>query len=266
MQMNSSKNKSLVSLSLVIAFISLFFYAYEDGITGKTLKSSEPGCTCHSETQSSQVNVSIEGPDVLSPGETATYLIRITGGPLTRGGTNIAASSGVLQPGNGLQKIGSELTHTMPKEPQSGEVIFEFNYTAPALQGMITIYANGNSVNFSGTEFGDSWNFAENKIVNVEAIADINDPISEHAYYLEQNYPNPFNPSTNIMFSLKQSEYVSLAVYDMLGNIVKILIDDLKSAGTYNVNFIGDGLSSGIYYYTLKTENFTSTKKMLLVK
>lgn len=86
-------------------------------------------------------------------------------------------------------------------------------------------------------------------------------------YELSQNYPNPFNPTTNINFSIPKSERVSLKVYDVLGNETASLVNnEFISAGKYKIDFNGAGLSSGIYYYTIKTESFIDTKKMILVK
>lgn len=96
-------------------------------------------------------------------------------------------------------------------------------------------------------------------ITNISSIVD--------SYELSQNYPNPFNPNTNINFSIPKSERVSLKVYDVLGNEVASLVNnELISAGKYRVDFNGSGLSSGIYYYSIKTESFIDTKKMILVK
>jgi len=87
------------------------------------------------------------------------------------------------------------------------------------------------------------------------------------SYSLSQNYPNPFNPSTNINFSILNSGTVSLKVFDILGNEISTIVNNEKlTAGTYKVDFNGSFLASGIYYYTLKTENFINTKKMLLIK
>jgi hypothetical protein len=85
-------------------------------------------------------------------------------------------------------------------------------------------------------------------------------------YQLDQNYPNPFNPTTNINYSLRDEQNVTLSVYDMLGRKVATLVNGVKQAGNYSVTFDASQLSSGIYYYTLKAGNFTSTKKMMLVK
>jgi len=85
-------------------------------------------------------------------------------------------------------------------------------------------------------------------------------------FALEQNYPNPFNPSTMISYSIPQNSFVTLKVYDVLGNEVSTLVNETKEVGTYAVRFDASGLSNGIYLYTIKANNFTSTKKMILIK
>lgn len=86
------------------------------------------------------------------------------------------------------------------------------------------------------------------------------------SFSLEQNYPNPFNPSTTICFTLNQSGYTSLTIYNVLGERVASLVNGSLTAGTYNYEWNAVNLSSGIYYYTLQTKSFSETKKMLLVK
>lgn len=88
-------------------------------------------------------------------------------------------------------------------------------------------------------------------------------------YNLGQNYPNPYNPVTKINFSVPKATRVSLKVYDILGNEVADLIPyKIAQAGSYAVDFDASSfrLSSGIYYYTLRADDFVSTKKMILVK
>ncbi|MCB9250036.1 MAG: T9SS type A sorting domain-containing protein [Ignavibacteriales bacterium] len=83
-----------------------------------------------------------------------------------------------------------------------------------------------------------------------------------YEFALGQNYPNPFNPSTTIEFSIPKTSFVSLKVYDILGREVSNLISELKNAGNYNINFNADNfLSSGLYFYQLKVDNFIETKK-----
>ncbi len=84
-------------------------------------------------------------------------------------------------------------------------------------------------------------------------------------FKLYQNYPNPFNPVTNIKFDLPEASEVNFKVYDLLGRLVYEL-NEYKSAGTYDVQFDGSNLSSGIYYYRIETENSSESKKMILLK
>jgi len=95
-----------------------------------------------------------------------------------------------------------------------------------------------------------------------------------YKFILEQNYPNPFNPSTIIKYSIpsviasgaKQSQLVTLKVYDVLGNEVAILVNEEKASGSYEVNFKASNLSSGVYLYKIQTGSFIETKKMILMK
>ena len=86
------------------------------------------------------------------------------------------------------------------------------------------------------------------------------------AFNLEQNYPNPFNPKTNIGFRIPDFGFVSLKVYDILGNSVATLMNDYVSAGDYKVEFNSSELPSGIYFYQLKSGNYLETKKMVVLK
>ncbi|MBU0528463.1 T9SS type A sorting domain-containing protein [bacterium] len=92
------------------------------------------------------------------------------------------------------------------------------------------------------------------------------DGIVVNEFNLEQNYPNPFNPSTKIKYTLAERSNVTLKVYDVLGNKVAELVNTDQAAGSYNVNFDASNLASGLYIYTLNTGNFTSSKKMMLLK
>ena len=85
-------------------------------------------------------------------------------------------------------------------------------------------------------------------------------------FSLSQNYPNPFNPATKINFSIPNSEHVSLRVYDILGREVRVLVNENLSFGEYEVDFDAKGLSSGMYYYSLRAGEYVSVKKMVLVK
>ena len=85
-------------------------------------------------------------------------------------------------------------------------------------------------------------------------------------FSLGQNYPNPFNPVTNIKFSIPKADYVRLRVYDSRGSEVAVLLNKNMPKGEYTYEFDASNLPSGVYFYSLKTEKFTSTKKMILIK
>ena len=83
---------------------------------------------------------------------------------------------------------------------------------------------------------------------------------------LEQNYPNPFNPSTTIKYQVPKAGYVSLKIYDILGREVLTLVNENKIAGYYETRFNAVRFPSGVYIYELRSDEFTSVRKMMLVK
>ena len=106
-------------------------------------------------------------------------------------------------------------------------------------------------------DFDGNFTYLDN--IEVEVFAPL-------VFSLEQNYPNPFNPSTSINYSIPANGFITLKVYDVLGNEVAILVSDEKSAGNHVVSFDAVNLSSGLYFYTLQSGSFTETKKMVLLK
>jgi len=85
-------------------------------------------------------------------------------------------------------------------------------------------------------------------------------------FELSQNYPNPFNPTTNIKFNLPKSEFVTLKIFDIIGNEVATIVNEQKSAGSFTIKFDASNLTSGIYLYQLQAGSFREIKKMMLVK
>ncbi len=96
-----------------------------------------------------------------------------------------------------------------------------------------------------------------------EVTADIATPAE---FALEQNYPNPFNPSTVIKYAVPQDGMVTLSIYNVLGQKVSTLVNQVQKAGRYDVTFDAGGLSTGIYFYKIESGNFSSVKKMMLIK
>ena len=83
---------------------------------------------------------------------------------------------------------------------------------------------------------------------------------------LSNAYPNPWNPTTTIRYQLPINILVTIKVFDALGKEITTLVNEIKPAGHYDVTFNGKGLSSGVYYYQMKSGSFTETKKIILVK
>jgi hypothetical protein len=86
------------------------------------------------------------------------------------------------------------------------------------------------------------------------------------AFALKQNYPNPFNPATRIEYELPTDAFVSLKVYNLLGQEVATLVNESKRAGTYLADWNADGLPSGMYFYKMQAGAFNATRRMMLVR
>ena len=116
---------------------------------------------------------------------------------------------------------------------------------------------------FAGTSASSIWRRPLSQVVT-----DINDEIIAHPseFLLGQNYPNPFNPITKIKWQSPESGHQTLKIYDVLGNEVATLVDEIKPAGSYEIDFNASQFSSGLYIYTFQAAKFTSTKKMILIK
>jgi hypothetical protein len=118
---------------------------------------------------------------------------------------------------------------------------------------------NGDVIKYRLKQLDYDGTFSYSNIVRIEVG-------SPKEFSLMQNYPNPFNPSTIISYQLPNDGFVSLKVYDLLGNEITTLVNDEKEAGKYEVIFDASVLPSGVYFYTLRAGNFVNTKKMMLTK
>jgi hypothetical protein len=113
---------------------------------------------------------------------------------------------------------------------------------------------------------------ADNPVAVNTAVASADDgSLLPSEYALFQNYPNPFNPSTQISFDIPKSEFVTLRIYNLLGQDVKTLINQSMVPGRYTVEWNGNDIlnndvASGVYFYELRGESFISRKKMLLIR
>lgn len=129
-----------------------------------------------------------------------------------------------------------------------------------AVQDSDRIYVTG-SANFTGTGIA-FYTLRYSKIIGIEPISG-NIPAN---YSIKQNFPNPFNPTTNIRFDIPKSSFVKISVYDVMGRELENLVNTQLKAGEYMVKWDAARYSSGIYFYSINTDGYNITKKMMLVK
>jgi hypothetical protein len=120
----------------------------------------------------------------------------------------------------------------------------------------VTIQATDGKLFVSTSQF-----IGASKIVDVQKLNDL-----PKVYSLSQNYPNPFNPTTSIQFGIPKEGFVKLSVFNVIGQEIQVLVNKNMSAGNYKVNFDASKLNSGMYLYRIEAKDYTSVRKMLLVK
>jgi hypothetical protein len=129
---------------------------------------------------------------------------------------------------------------------------------------------DGDSVYLIHSQFGsinpaffDAWDYDLEKPKVPTSVIDGTQPLT---YRLEQNYPNPFNPTTKIEYSIPTQAPVELKVYNLVGQEVATLVNEVQKAGAHYVKFNATNLASGMYFYRISAGDFSSVKKMVLVK
>jgi hypothetical protein len=258
--------KAVISVSLIFVLmlgVSLMVYPYASGVAGRTLLGTTPGCTCHSSSSNSAVIVSVTGPTTLTAGQTGTYTLSVSrsSGTFSTGGIDIAVSSGTLGIGSstGIKISSGEVVHS---SKFTGTTSKTFTFTAPNTPGTVTMAVTG----AAGTN-PPTWNHGTSLTITVSPVSGIikNEGIVTD-YNLSQNYPNPFNPATKISYSILKSSNVRLQVFDILGQKVAELVNEKQDMGNYSVDFDASKLTSGVYYYKIDAGEFSSVKKMSLVK
>ncbi|HMS66461.1 MAG TPA: T9SS type A sorting domain-containing protein [Ignavibacteria bacterium] len=258
-----------ISIFILFFSISVILQASIDGRTGRTKKTSTSGCGgCHGSSATLDVSVLIAGPDTVTAGQTKQFSLTISKPSKTGAGLDIATRKGVLAPvSTNIHLASGELTQNDNIPMSGGTVTVLFNYTAPAIPAEDTLWATGLATNSDGGTSGDDWNWAVSKKIIVKLATEIS-PLSSEAtdYNLSQNYPNPFNPVTELKFGISKPGFVSLKIYDILGNEVTTVVNSALLPGTYSYKYDASALSSGVYYYSIISGDFKETKRMLLVK
>jgi hypothetical protein len=140
---------------------------------------------------------------------------------------------------------------------------------------------NGDSTIFDSTGITNtvvdlSYNRIFSGVVHFSSLAVIGESISTgiedkenmipHGYSLEQNYPNPFNPATSFSYTLPEATKVTISIFDLSGRKIETIVDDYRQAGTYLVKWDASGYATGIYFYRLSANGFTTSKKMVFMK
>jgi hypothetical protein len=178
------------------------------------------------------------------------------------GNTALASATGVLT--NAWNVYPDNAANVNNWVPAGGSpALTGASFSDPNLAGFeVTTYRGALG---SGSNWLTSWTQWDPKNYATVSVQTISNEVPS-AFVLAQNYPNPFNPSTKINFSLPKAGFVTLKVYDLTGKEVSSLVNENLNIGTYGVDFNAAALTSGIYFYTLNTENFSETKKMMLIK
>lgn len=145
---------------------------------------------------------------------------------------------------------------------------FNDNFTVAESEAMGVMFEIEAGKNFKESKF-ESGIALISEIFNKETFLnkpDISSEKDKKSYFDAKNYPNPFNPTTTISYSLPNTGFVKLTVYDRIGREVMVLVDENKQQGTYTVEFNAANLPSGIYFYRIKTAEKTEVRKMILAK
>ncbi|MBS1494209.1 MAG: endonuclease [Bacteroidetes bacterium] len=188
--------------------------------------------------------------DTLAKNDTASYYIAIF-----NSGTGNASISNVSS-SNGVFTVESFPSTIAQNTFAYARVKFKPNANNQTFNGLITITSSDTVKTVNVTGYSNS---------QTAGIATLSTQVPDR-FALSQNYPNPFNPTTKINFAVPYRSFVTLKVYDLNGREVSALVNNILQAGTYQYEFDAAALPSGTYFYKLETSDFTSTKKLILIK
>jgi hypothetical protein len=243
-----------INTVLALLFSCVIIYAgveYSNGITGTTQKNGD-GCVCHNLSPDPAVWVRIEGPDTLLQGQTAQYILKLSGGPGVEGGFNVAAFSGLLSvDGAGVKKVGDELTHTSAGIFTDSILSWTFSFTAGNTNYIDTIYSVANSVNGNGDPSGDQWNFGVKfPIVVLDVI-----PVELTSFTAEQTASGILLKWTTAS-ELNNSGFAVERLKSNLWEKIGFVNGYGTTTSTKQYSFIDNSPLSGNLYYRLKQMDF----------
>lgn len=257
-----SKNCVLVFVVLVLVLFQCSdVFSYPTGVAGRTKKTSSDGCSsCH--IYGNSVTGVFAGMDTVIAGQSYTFSLTLSSTSGTgKYGVDVAVKNGILSviSGEGLKLLSGELVHSAGINYVSPKTVL-FTYTAPAIAGVDTLYAT------IVRGYQGKWYYVPNKGVVVKMPTAVNGAEVPMNFYLSQNFPNPFNPVTRIDYGVARACAVRLAVYDLLGREVKVIVGEFKREGKYFAVFDASGFSTGVYFYRFEAEGFTEVRKMILMR
>ena len=135
-----------------------------------------------------------------------------------------------------------------------GRVLYTYNINNDITEEIVQEWNGSKWINIDKY----TYSYIVTEIENVEE--------SVLSYGISNNFPNPFNPSTRIKYFIPTQSFVTIKVFDALGNEIATLVNEEKQTGSYNVEFDASGFTSGIYFYRIQAGNFAETKNMILLK
>lgn len=203
------------------------------------------------------------------------YAMRVNPTSITIDNSNVTTFRAVI-PAVKLYTDNVVFTHTVTPAPANGAITVSYpngnslsNYP-DSLLVRVNAAPNTTAGNYTITIEGRGPNgtpaHRRTVALTVGIVGISGDIENANNYELSQNYPNPFNPTTKISYNLKAKTNVTLSVYDAMGRLITTMNKGVQEAGSHSVDFTAGSLASGVYYYKLETDDFTDTKKMLLVK
>lgn len=174
---------------------------------------------------------------------------------------------GFVQPAEVALKDPFNIANPDPTPLPGSPALTNSNFSNPRLQNSFFTPTTHIGA-FSPTEprWDDGWSNYKPDSTDYVTGVETNDGFTPADFKLEQNFPNPFNPSTLISYSLPKAGLVSIRIYDVVGREVAELVNDYQEAGKYVLPFTANNLSSGVYFYKIRTNGFSAVKKMTLLK
>ena len=296
-QISNGGSATISAIDQIVDGASYKFSHWSNGSTSRTITINQPGV--YSANFTKELFASIAGPTTLNKNENGTYTCNASGGnslnynyqwEIKKNDDSQLEIKGrkkdvIIQalPANYWFDVGDNSYQYTKVPPNNGDYRnFDLRCTVTDADNtqhtsnIINVSYNGATSNVTSNDNnGMKAEIASNKSIvsnnetmentNAIAINSMETGFAEEEYSLG-NYPNPFNPTTTISYQLKETGFVCLKVYNSLGQEVSTLVNENKSAGRYDVKFDASSLSSGIYFYTLRANGYSETKRMLLVK